>query len=352
MEKFPNDILLFLTFALTFILEVWRYSILRNLGLNIFWPAGWRFAYYLTYLSLCAGLGSGLVTVLMSLLNHAWIGIQSMRQPLYLGAPFIVVLVGVPAALIYAAAIRAERAAGGSRSVRRIVVILLAVVGIELVAFLFKPLRWIYGGSLLWLVSSAWGEPVPFTGWSELVDWLKKRQQGQLGSAAGGIGVQFFIEAEGIFIPRGDGIELRGDEIAGSLGTRVQSLARRLLDRGRLTEIVPALDHLRQRNDLLTVIPDWVAENLERWAALNQQLEQDRGVKAQQKKEKLFSAIRSSLEAQFKDQLQSLLYWHYDMPDDEVHLFVSRAPQPTLVPLITFRHYLGLFLSWWVRSIS
>jgi hypothetical protein len=351
MESFPNDILLFLTFALTFILEVWRYSILRNLGLNIFWPAGWRFAYYLSYLSICAGLGSGLTTALMFLVNRAWIGIQALKQPLYLGAPFVVVLVGVPTALIYAAAIRAERAAGGSRSTRRIVFLLLGVVSVELIVFLFKPLRWIYGGSLLWLVSSAFGETIPFTGWNELVDWLKRRQQGQA-SQAEGIGVQFFIEAEGVFIPRGNGVELRGDEIAGSLGTRVQSLARRLLDRSRLTEIVPALDHLRQRNDLLTVIPDWVAENLERWGALKQQLEHDRGVKAEQKKEKLDSAIRSSLEAQFKDQLQSLLYWHYDMPDDEVRLFVSRAPQPTLVPLITFRQYLGLFLSWWMRGIS
>jgi hypothetical protein len=346
MENFDTNLMLFFAFALTFVIELVRFRLLRSLNLSLDWQGGWRYAYYLPFLAGCAGLGSGMAVFFTSLVSRVWSWIITRNQPtpLYMGGFFLVLLAGIIFALLYAAMRKVK-------TMQELFPTLVLFVLLDLALFLWKPTRFIFGGTLVLIVTSALGRLLPFSGWEDLVDWLRS------GDTEGGkpvrdqVGVRLFIEAEGMLVRRGGRLELRGEEISGPADGRVETLARRLLERSRLTEIIAAQERLLQRKDLPKELPPIIAQNVAKWYARQDLLSQETGPKGK-KEEQFEKEIGNVLDQHLGDWLTSLLYWHYDLPEDEVRLFVSRVPGADIKPMIDLGEYFGLFLSWWERNTA
>jgi len=347
MERFPTEWLLYLTFFLTFVLEVVRFFLLRALRLNLPGRRPWSFAYYLRFLGLCAGLGSVAATVLMLGMNWTWAFALSRRPPgsLYLSGFFLIILAGVVAGLLYATL-------GKVKPGKDMFGLLAFLTLLDMACFVWKPARLLFGGTFFLLVTGAAGRLVRFTGWSDIANWLNpnKNKKGKPEpSQKDTIKVCLFIDVEGTLVRDGKEVVFQGEQIRGaSAARRAEKLGGALLDRARLSEIIAAWESLRTRKDLLVQMPAFISDNLNKLVAIRETLSQQDLPK--DRKEALFlDAVRTLLDQRLGQHLQQLLYWHYDVPQDSVRLAMTKVPHVDLKPLISGREYLGLFLSWWAQ---
>lgn len=345
MEYFPTNIMLLLAFSLALVLESLRFQLVGALNLNLPRAGAWRFAYYVSYMTTCVILAA--VTALLStfVLDRIWSFAISQPSPwsAYVGGFFLVFLAGVIAILLYVALGRIKRT-------HEMVAPLLFLTLIALGSFVWKPTRFVVGGTFFVLLSSVAGRLLRFSGWDDLTYWLARGEKTTTpaGPAEDRIRIALHIHAEGVLARRGGTIELIGEEIAEPGEGRAQKLAQTLLDRSRLTEITAALEDLNKRQDLVKLIPPIIAQNVGKLGALRETLSQRQG-RAEEKEKTLEDEVRNLLDQRIGAKIRSLLYWNYDLPGDGVSLSISRAPQVEMKPLISFREYLGLFLSVWQR---
>lgn len=205
MEYFPTDIMLFLTFSLAFLLEIVRYRLLGILNLKLTWSGGWRYAYYLPYLALCAGLGSGITIIVTALLNRGWIWAKNLPAPMsvYAGGFFLVVITGGIVTLLYIT-LRRINSPKPKGMVRPLMILTL----LDLACFLWKPSRFIFGGTLLLLVTSAVGRIMPFTTWDGLKRWVSQRE------GRDNVRLSFIVQAEAALQrEKGERVWIYRDEI-------------------------------------------------------------------------------------------------------------------------------------------
>ncbi len=397
LESFPTDLMLFGAFALTFGLELVRFWTLYALKLNLVWSGGWRYAYYLPYLALCAGLGSGVATFVLWLIHSIWL--FCMRN-IYLSSIFLVLL----ALVVFALFSTAFNKVWPKDKARRWATILTLV---DLALFIWKGTRASFGGTLLLLSTSALGQVVSFTGWDDLVKWVSgKAPTAGEASSADRVRVQFFIEVAGILKRGANGVEVQGEIVDGTPEAQEETLAQKLLERIRMATLVESFDQLRnpsqavapqalsirpaapsagsmaiERGEELTaplpaledssypMLPAQVAGAVEAVNTLQQGLDfqeelatliaenvgklYERRKSISQSsaplatKEELFrKEIRDLLERRLGKKLRSLLYWHYDLPAQGVRLSVVRAPEVAMKPMLSLGEYLGLFVSW------
>ncbi len=372
MANFPTDIMLAATFFLTFGLELWRFLLLGRLGLKWNWQGGLRYPYYLPFVAIWTPLGAVLNTFLLWVIYSAWRSVLNRPAPLsiYLGGGLFVGVVGWIAVTTYVICrkvqeerkrlARKEEVPFPAKLARN----LAFLGGLGLLGFLFPffphltPFLILLGSSIFFLLSSAFlGRPIPLSGWSDLAGWLREKEGESWGRFAPReqVGVRIFIEGEGLLVRRGQVVELRGEEIAGAGPDMVRELARRMLDRARLTEIVQAQEGLRKRDDLATDLPDLIVRNLDKWQKYREGLAaakdpQGESLSREEQEKRLRGQVRQVLDRELGTRLRSLLYWHYDLPEEEVRLFVTRMPWPDLKPMISWQEYLGLFLSVWARQ--
>ncbi|MBN1484621.1 MAG: hypothetical protein JXA37_07855 [Chloroflexia bacterium] len=198
MENFRTEVMLVMTFGLTFILEMVRFWLFYRLGLGAKSPGPWYYAYYAPFVAVCAGLGSWLSTVLMVVLQWLWMWVRSPEGDLslYLSAFFLVLLAAAITALLYLALGKVEK--GRSTLLRMAPLVLL-----DLVCFSYKPLRFLFGGTLLLLVSCAVGRVIRLQNWDDIVEWLRS------GSAARDrIRVTFNVQSEAVLQRRGERFDI------------------------------------------------------------------------------------------------------------------------------------------------
>ncbi|MGB9722313.1 MAG: hypothetical protein ACP5OO_00905 [Chloroflexia bacterium] len=357
----PTDILLFLVFSLAFGLEIVRWFRLRRFHLNLTWTGGWRYAYYLSRLALTAGLGPGLATALTGGVTLLWRHLLSLPSPynLYTGGLLWLVLAGGVAGLLFIALSKVYA------TMREVIRPWLFWTALAAICFVFEPLRWIFGGTLVLLVTSAVGRKVRFTGWQDLVDWLRGAPE-EAKSAAERLAQRLYrprririvvlTEAEGYLSYQTGGTEVGGDqakpdaqpvtlEVAGDQVEPDGKVSRFILNAGRLETLVEAVQRLEERADLLQEIPRVIARNAEKIAEYKKGIEREEG-DPEEKKRRVEEFIRREVfEATgFGERMRSLLYWHYGLPEEKVQVSVSRAPRVRLVPLISWAEYFGLFL--------
>ena len=353
------DLLLTGTFFLAFGLEIWRFSILYTLNLNLTWPGGWRFAHYLPFLAALAGIGPAGATQLTYWLTVLWRLCTALPYPvsLYTGGLFLVTLTGAIAFLAFRAfftIVPPPQGKDGQAEERRIREILLPVVLLTLAGltcFIVEPLRWVFGGTLVVLVTSAFGKLIPFTGWNDLVSWLRQ-EPSSLGippSPTGQVRVLFWVEAEGVLRRRGEHIEIGGPQLVGPVapGNRSTELSQKILDATRLGEIAETLPKLRRREDLLERLVDVIARNTGKILSFREAaLEKS----PDEREKKVQNDIRTLLRQELgKEGIQSMLYWYYEVPEEGGQFAIVRVPNFDLKPLLTFREYMGLFLCWEAR---
>jgi hypothetical protein len=315
------------------------------LGLGMPGRGGHRYTYYVDYsmsLPLVVPMMAITVTIVSTLL---WRRLLALPAPLnfYVGLFFVLGMLCFFALLLYRALSKVMR-------LRAMVSTLLFLAVLETVCFIFQPLRFLFGGTFFFLLTLAFSRPVRFTRWEDLVAWIKSDEAAEKRhpTSRDGVRVRIFLEAEGVLSRRGDRIELQGEEITEADGNPVAALARRLLDHTRLTEVIAAQERLHRRKDLLAEIPAIIAPNVAKLAARQEALSQGEG-SSEQKAEKLEEAVREVLSQALGGRMLSLLYWNYDLPQQEVQLCLTRAPQADLKPIISFEEYLGMPLSWLER---
>lgn len=337
------DLLLAGTFFLAFFLEIWRFQCLYPLKLNLTWPGGWRYAYYLPFLAILAGIGPTCTTELTYLLTLLWRFCMALPLPgaIYASSLFLIILAGIVAFLLYRALIKVK-------PLREMILPMGSLTLIAVLCFVVEPLRWIFGGTLVVLVTSALGDLVRFTGWHDLAQWLNRPEEAGANGKRDSVRVLLFLEATGVLRRRGEQIEVLGEQMVEVEGDPAAALASRLLDRSRLAEIATAIEETKKRNDILKEIALLIAKNLISLCGYRESIFHEKGP-AQKKEEKVVEKVQQVLDAGLGEQLRSLLYWHYDMPQESVRLAVCRVPRMELKPLLTFREYLGLFLSRYAR---
>jgi hypothetical protein len=340
----PNLMLMLVTLV-TMACEVVRFKSFLALGLDMPGRGGHRYTYYVDYsmsLPLVFPMMAITVTIVGTLL---WRRLLALPAPwsFYIGLFFVLGMLCFFALLLYKALSKVMR-------LRTMVGTLLFLAVVETVCFIFQPLRFLFGGTFFFLITLAFGQTVRFTRWEDLVAWIEPSEdEGERRTASrGSVRVRIFLEAEGVLSRRGDRLEIQGEEIAEADGNPVAALARRLLDRTRLTEVVAAQERLHQRKDLLAEIPAIIAQNVGKLAARQEALSQGGGPPGQ-KEEKMQDAVREVLDQALGGRMLSLLYWNYALPQQEVNLCLTRAPQADLKPIVTFEEYLGMPLSWYER---
>lgn len=334
-----RDLLLFFTFVLAFLLEVLRFQRLGVLGLSLAWTGGWRYAYYLRFLAGLGSIGPILAVLVTWMLTLVWNWLLTALPPLapYLAGLFAVALAGAIAFLFFKALLKV-------RPLRRVLPLLAVLTLLDVTCFILEPLRWLFGGTLIVLVTSALGDVLRFTSWKDVVAWLDRPpEESEAARGRDRVRLLVFTEAEGVLARRGDHLELQGEQIAGSEGDPAVALARRLLDRTRLTEVVAALEEARRQQDLLAQIPPLIARNLRSLYAYQQSLSAEEGT-AEEKQGRVVERIRALLDQSLGERFRSLLYWNYDLPDEEIHLSLSRIPRVEIKPMVTAQEYMGLFL--------
>ncbi len=341
----PNYMLM-LTVLVVMACEVLRYACFLNLKLGLPGRGGQRYTYYVDFsltLPLIFPMLAILLTILATLL---WRRVLFLPAPwnLYIGTAFVLGLFCLVAVLLYRAMIRVM----GLREMLRP---LLLIAAAATFCFLVQPLRFIVCGAFFFLLTVAFGQKVPFTGWNDLVAWI----DGSRGEVEGApssrdqVRVRIFMEAEGVLSRRRDRIELQGEQIAEGNSDPVASLARRLLDRTRLTEIFAAQERAHLRKDLLAEIPRIIVQNLGKLAARREALSQS-DLDPDKKEEELVKTVQEVLDKALEGRMHSLLYWNYTLPQEGVSFFVSRVPQADLKPILSFEQYLGIPLAWYERK--
>ncbi len=397
MEAFPDtDLMLFLAFALTFAIEIARFWALYALKLNLVWAGGWRYAYYLQYVALCAGLGSGVATLVFWGIHRAWL---FLKPNVYAGGFFLVLL----SFLIFALLSSALTKAWPKKKARTWAAILTLV---DLVFFVWKGTRLFFGGTLLLMFTSAFGQVISFTSWNDLVRWVRRTAPtaGE-GDSADSVRVQFFIEVDGALVRTAKGVEVQGEIVDGLPGAQEKAWAQKLMERIRIATLVENLEQLRNPPQAVApqsaahpaaalgggpaptgravassappavatgssypMSPEQVAGTVEAVNSLQQRLEFEDELAAliaanigtlnarreaidqsreptAKKEELLRKEVQRLLEQRFGRRLRSLLYWHYEMPKEGVRLSVTRAPNVTVKPMLDLAEYLGIFVS-------
>lgn len=337
--------MLMLTVLVVMACEVARYASFLDLQMGLPGRGGQRYSYYVDF-SLTLPLIFPMLAIPLAILSTLlWRRVLLLPAPwnLYIGTAFVLGLFCLVAILLY-------RAMSRVMELREMIRPLLLISAVATFCFLFQPLRFIVCGAFFFLLTLALSPKVPFTSWNDLVDWVSGARGEVEGapSSRDNVRVRVFLETEGILSRRGDRVELRGEQIAESNSDPVASLARRLLDRARLTEIVAAQERVHLRKDLLAEIPQIIVQNLGKLAARREALSQS-DLDPEKKEEELTKAVREVLEKALGGRLLSLLYWHYALPQEEVSFFVSRVPQADLKPILSFEQYLGIPLVWYER---
>ncbi len=349
-EWLPENVLLLLTFLLALGLEIFRYLRLRalfrhNIGLGI----SGADEYYLLHLLWMATLGPLAAVIPTFLLTRLWrfcLGLPLPLQP-YAAGVFLLLLAGFMAFPLFFALYKARA------TVQKVIKPLLVLLIPEMACFLFEPLRWIFGGTLVLLVTSAVGQKVRFTGWQDLVDWVQSppEEVSPKKSAAERLAERLYrprririvalTETEAYLSRSGEG-EVEVEE---NLADPEEAVAPLILDAGRLATLVESIRKLEERADLLQEIPRLIARNAEKIAEYKKKVEQEEGT-AEKKERRVAEFIRQEVfeAAGFGEQMRSLLYWHYDLPKESVRVSISRAPRVRLVPLLSWAEYFGLFL--------
>jgi hypothetical protein len=382
-----HNTMLFIGFAVTFLLEVLRFFCFSALKLNLSWEGGLRYPYYLPWATATIGIGSGLNVVLVAALDWVWLSCWDLPSPwsLYTCGLFLVVLAAVVAGLFYVVKLKIEdwkdsisgkpkgekreKSTADDEESGRLLKMLAFVTALALLCFIVQPLRGITGSILIVLATSAAGQMVRFSGWDDLVQWVTRPAEDEEQPAARKnerVKVRLFCVAEGYLARRGERLELVGEQLAAPDDDPVAALSQRVLDRSRLTEVIRALDRVDQRDDLLAEIPALIARNLGKLAARQEALSQAGGPVGENEA-RMQATVRNLLDQELGDQMLSLLYWHYDLPGNRkqnkgrdagkekdkdkgwLRFSVHRLPQVGMKPLITFHEYLGLFPSWWAR---
>lgn len=369
----PTDIMLALTFFLSFSLEIVRYFRLRTFHLNLTWTGGWRYAYYLPRLALTAGLGPGLATVSTWGLTLLWRYLQTLPSShnLYTGGLLWLASTGGEAGLLFAAWYKARGA------MEKVIKPWLFWTVLASLCFVLEPLRWIFGGTLVLLVTSAVGQKVRFTGWQDLVDWVRRpsEEASSQGTPVQRLAERLYrprririvalTETEG-YLSRSGEDEIEVEEVSAAPGKEAsatpgeealaapgketsaapgEKAARFILDAGRLANLVEAVQEVEARADLLEKLPRLIAENAEKIAEYKKQVGRGEGT-AEEKLRQVEEFIRREVfeAAGFGERMRSLLYWHYDLPGEKVRVSISPVPRVRLVPLLSWAEYFGLFL--------
>lgn len=345
MQPMPPDIERFLIFLLTFVIEIWRVRVLSRLGLGLPWRGGWRYAYYLPWTAACAGGGWILALGITALLQTIWDWLTS-RGLFTLAGFYMVLLAGGIAFLFYAALHKVKP------NFREIAPLLAVGTLLDLALFSFSYTRWIFGGTLFLLITSAAGELIPFVSWDDLVRWLHRpeRRAGRRSEAGESCDVRFLIEANGILLRKDTQVELDGEEIVEPAEDPAADLPQRLLDENRLTRIIAALEEVKGRQDILDVVPSLIVRNLRKLIALYEGMAQDDRL-AGEKEALLESHIRGLLDERLGPEVRDLLYWNYGYSESgrDVRVHVTRVPKVDMKLIITFPQYLGVYLSSWER---
>jgi len=340
----PNPMLM-LTVLAVMVCEVARYAWFLDLKLGIQGRGGQQYSYYVNY-SLTLPLLVPMLAIFLAIVSTLlWRRLLLLPSPwnLYIVALFLLGLFCVMALLLF-------RSMSRVMDLREMLRPMLLIAAAETFCFLFEPLRFIFCGTFFFLVTVALGQKAPFTSWDDLADWATGSRGDVHGapSTPDRARVRVFLEAEGSLSRRGDRIEVQGEQLAEGDGDAVASLARRLLDHARLTEIVAAQERIHLRKDLLGELPQIIAQNLGKLDARREALSQS-DLSADEKKERLEKAVGEVLEQAVGGRMRSLLYWHYDLPQEEISFFISRAPQADLKPILSFEQYLGIPLAWYER---
>ncbi len=346
----PHSILAILTFLLALGLELFRFLRLRAFHLDLKWGGGHRYTYYLDYLILTACLGPTIAAALTYGLSILWAYCLALPSPLgaYIGGLYLLLLGGCMAGLLFSVLHKVRE------EIREIVGPLLILTALAVVCFFVEPLRWIWGGSLVGLFTSAVGQKVRFTGWQDLVEWVRgsSEEASSPGSAVQRLAERLYrprririivlTETEGYLARSGEGqVEVEENPVAPE-----ERAGRFILDAGRLEALVEAVQKVEERADLLGEILPLIAENVEKIAAYKRGVEQrGEGEHEQQRREVEEFIRREVFEASgFGERMRSLLYSHYDLPGEEVRVSISRVPRVRLVPLLSWAEYFGLFL--------
>ncbi len=344
----PTDIMLTLTFFLALGLEFVRYFRLRKFRLNLTWTGGWRYTYYQSWLALTAILGPVLATALTGGLTLLWRYFRSLPSPhnLYTGGFLWLLLTGGVAGLLFAALYKARAA------MEKVIKPWLLWTALASLCFALEPLRWIFGGTLVLLVTSAIGQKVRFTGWQDLVEWLQSPVETSPPQSAAQrlaerlyrprrIRIVVLTETEGYLSRSQDGgLEVEEDPVDPG-----EEASRFILDAGRLANLIEAIRKVEERADLLREIPRLIAENAEKIAECKKRAEREEET-PEEKRRRVEEFIRREVfEATgFGEQMRSLLYWHYNLPGEKVRVSINRVPRVRLVPLLSWAEYFGLFL--------
>ena len=322
--------------------EVFRYYCFTSLKLAWQGRGGHMYSYYVDFslsLPLILPMMAIFITIVATLM---WRRILSLPAPLnpYVSMFFLLLLFCLVISLLYQAL---KKIMTFSEMVRPLIFFAI----LETACFVYQPLRFVFGGTFLFLLSLAFSRTVRFTGWDDLPQWLDRCPE-EDSSKRNRVRIRLFMEAEGVLARRGDRVEVQGEQLSDPNSDRIASLARRILDRARLTELATGMDRAQQRQDLLAEIPEIVARKVDKIHARKQALDLAE-LPTGEKEAQLRQEIRQVLDQELGSRLLSLMYWNYDLPNEELSFAVSRVPQVTLKPIITIEEYLGMPLSWHER---
>lgn len=360
-------VMLMLVTLVTMGWEALRFRCFLALGLGVPGRGGHRYTYYADYsmtLPLILPMFNIFVTIVGTLF---WRRLLALPAPwnLYINLIFLLLLFCFTVLLFY-------KALGRVVNLRESAPTLLLLAAVTVVCFVVQPLRFVFGGTLLFVVTLALSQTVKFTGWHDLAQWLQRVEQdepkGPAEADAGAdasaddsaekrarrqkkarVRVRLFLEAEGSLVRRGQRIAIQGEDLAEPTKDIALALAQRVLDEARLTRVIAAQEELQKQKDLLAEIPGIVARNVGKLAARQEALSQSGG-STSEKEEGLQEAAREILDEALGERMRSLLYWSYDLPQEKVLFFANRTPRIDLKPIITFEEYLGSPLSWYERS--
>ena len=320
--------------------EVFRYYCFTRLGLSWQGRGGHMYSYYVDFslsLPLVVPLMAITVTIMATLF---WRGVLGLPAPLN---PYATMLAGMlvffmHAVLIYLALKKIMTFSEMARA-------LFLLAGLGTACFIIPPLRCVFGGTFFFLLSLAFSRTIQFTGWSDLPQWLDGDQER---AKRDRVQVRIFWELEGVLTRRGNHLELSPELVTAPDGDHVAALARRLMDRARVSELAEGLERVQKRQDLLAELPDLVARKLDKVYARKVALDQTDLPKAE-KEAQLRQDIRRALDQELGPRMLSLLYWSYELPEGELRFCVTRKPMNTLKPILTIEEYLGIPLSWYAR---
>ena len=336
----PMLIMLLLVPLVVMACEVFRYYCFTRLGLAWQGRGGHMYSYYVDFslsLPLVLPMMAIAITIFVTLF---WNWILALPAPL---KPYAMMICGLIVfcsniTLLYLAM---KKVMSLSEMIRALLLLAL----LETACFVIQPLRFFFGGTILFLLSLAFSRTVQFTGWNDLPHWLE--DDGERGKKDK-VSVRIFVELEGVLTRRGAVLELPRELVAASDGDPVAALAQRLMARARVSEMVAGIERIQQRQDLLAELPEIIARKMDKVQARKVALDLT-DLPTAEKEAQLQQEIRQTLDQELGARMLSLLYWNYGLPDEELRFCVTRLPYNTLKPILTVEEYLGTPLSWYKR---